>query len=736
MPDLILEVGTEEMPAGAVEDALMQLAHSAIGELPRARLGDPPLLKRQDELSIHCYGTPRRLILKVQNVRPRQPDIEREVRGPAKSVAYDAEGRPTGAAQGFARKQGVPVESLETVSTPQGDYVLARVTDKGKPALEVLGPVLADAVKKLFFPKMMRWGQGAMRFVRPIRWILALLDGDVIPMEIAGVASDRKSRGHRFLAPEEFEVANTGEFLERLRAVFVMYDPVERRQAIREQADRLAGEAGGSVPWDEGLLDENNWLVEWPTALVGRFDPAFLDLPRPVLVTAMKKHQRFFPVEDAWGRLLPLFIAIRNGGSERLDIVREGNERVLTARFSDARHFYEKDRQTPLAQMAEGLGRLVFQEKLGTMAEKRRRLEVLVGALAAMQGMNAEMKTAALRAARLCKADLISQMVVELPALQGVIGREYALASGENPLVADALAEHYLPRAAGDALPETWLGKMLAVADRMDTLVGYAGLGIMPSGSSDPYGLRRAAQGIVQILAREPEGCPLLEIQVQAAHAYQQVNKLDFELDPLCNSLQALFDQRIAALLEELGIRYDLIDAALSGGALYTTLVYSTLLRAKTLQSLTDDPNFIPTVQAAARVANILRSANGLASAPLIPGKEGIHGESARAVERAVSVLESESRSVHEALLREPAERALYDAATSVMPEVARRATDYEYAALYRELDALRAPVNTFFDDVLVMTEDATIRRNRLALLSFIDALYKTLADFTKVVVA
>lgn len=726
MPNLVFELGTEEMPAGAIEGALQQLLFAVEKGLNEARLGAE---------KVAVYGTPRRLILTAVGVPERQPDQVREVRGPSKAVAYDAEGKPTGAAIGFARKQGVPVEALQNVSTPQGEYVLARVHEAGKPAVEVLGPLLSETVRELFFPKMMRWGMGAMRFARPIRWILALLGEEVVPMEVGGIASGRRSRGHRFLAPGEFEVPHADALLKMLRAAYVMFDPEERRQSILEQGDRLAAEVGGRVPWEPSLLDENTWLVEWPTALMGSFDPDYLSLPRPVLVTAMQKYQRFFPIEGREGKLLPRFIAVRNGGDAHLEIVREGNERVLAARFSDASHFYQKDRQTPLDAMVEQLGRLIFQEKLGTMADKRRRLEILAAWLAEQGGVATEQPAMAVRAARLCKADLVSQMVIELPALQGIMGREYALAAGEDPRVADAIAEHYMPRFAGDVLPGTPLGKLLAVADRMDTLVGYVGLGILPSGSSDPYGLRRAAHGVAQILAGEPDMPSLREIQNRAVQAYREVNGLDFDPDSLDNDLRALFEQRIAALLDERGVRYDLIDAALSGGLYDNTQVYVTFRRAEALQALCSDPLFVPTVQAAARITNILRSPEAALAGPLVFDREEILGESARSVQRWMSILEAAARKVNPSMLREESEHVLFDTAYRTLPEVARRTAEYDYEALYRTLDVLREPVNRFFDDVLVMVEDLPLRRNRLVLLQFVDVLYKTLADFTKVVV-
>jgi len=728
MPDLVLEVGTEEMPAGAVAQALDQLRVTVAAGLRDLRLSDEP--------DVRVCGTPRRLIVHASPVAERQPDQVREVRGPARSVAFDAEGRPTVAAQGFARKQGVPVDALETIETPQGEYVLARVHDPGRPAVEIVGAMLADAVLRLSFPKMMRWGEGSPRFVRPVRWVLCLLGDDVVPMTVAGVASGRRTRGHRYLSPEERDVPTASALPAALDAGHVMWDPERRRATIREQAVGLAGARGARVPWDEELLEENVWLTEWPTALLGEFDPGYLELPRPVLVTAMKKHQRFFPVEDGEGTLLPCFIAVRNGGAEHLDVVQDGVERVLTARFADARYFYAQDRQTPLPLMAERLDRLIFQEKLGTMAQKRQRLELLTGVLADALGLDVDARSRSVRAASLCKADLVSQMVVELPSLQGIMGREYALIAGEDPCVADAIAEHYRPRFAGDELPASLSGTVLAVADRIDTLVGYVGLGILPSGSSDPYGLRRAAQGVVQMLAVQPDMPPLVELELQAAYVYEQVNGIAFDRDRLCNDLGTLFDQRIAALLEERGVRYDLINATLSGGLLYGSLVHGAVRRAETLSQAASDPAFVPLVQAAARVANILRTAPGREPVSLVPGKEGIHGGPARSVERAVSVLESQARRVASSDLREPAERDLFDAAHRSIPEVARLATAYDYSGLYVALQALIEPVNRFFDDVLVMAEDPDVRRNRLALLETVDALFKTLGDFTAVVVA
>lgn len=722
MPTLLLEVGTEEMPANAVPGAMEQLLRGVPAALEEARLGAS---------QVRVLATPRRLAVLAKDVPLRQPDVEREVRGPSWKAAFGPDGAPTNAAQGFARKLGIGVEHLQKLETPQGDYVVARVLEQGKPAVEALGPVLEACLKGLTFPKVMRWGSGGSRFVRPVRWILCLLDDQVVPMEFAGVPSGNSTRGHRYLAPAEFAVRHAEEYEATLRQIWVMADPDERRRSIQAQADALASEVGGRVPWDDELLLENVHLVEWPTCLLGRFEERFLALPRPVLVTAMKKHQRFFPVETPDGRLLPCFLSVRNGGTDHLDKVRAGNEAVLTARFEDAQHFYEHDRVVPLSDMAERLGRLLFQEKLGSMAHKRDRLMRLAAELASVQGLPAETMALARRAAYLCKADLTSEMVIELPSLQGIMGREYALLQGENAAVADAIAEHYKPRNAADTTAHTVLGKILAVADRMDTLVGYAGLGITPTGSADPFGLRRAAQGVVDTLTEECLYPSLPAMERMAAEAYREVNGLDLPFDELASALQSLFDQRVAASLEEMGIRYDLRDAALSAGEAGRFVVRSTILRARVLQEVSGEESFVPTVQAGARVANILgdermgiRSPSEAArdTAPLGPASYR------RGFEERLTW-------VREGLLREDAERTLLETARTMVEPISEAAGNWDYEAVYRLLQEMEPPVSRFFDDVLVMTEEADLRENRLALLGLVSSLYRTLADFRKVVI-
>jgi tetrameric-type glycyl-tRNA synthetase beta subunit len=545
-------------------------------------------------------------------------------------------------------------------------------------------------------------------------------------VEIGGVSSGRKSRGHRFLAPAEFDVARAGDLLRHLRAAYVMTDAQERERAIRQQADALSSNAGGRIPWDEGLLDENVWLVEWPTAVLGNFAEEYLDLPRPVLVTAMKKHQRYFPVEGPNGKLLPHFVAVRSGGSEYLDTVREGYERVLTARFSDAAYFHKLDQEISLEEMAGQLDRLIFQEKLGTMAEKRERLQKLAAVFGELFALGDEERSHLLRAASLCKADLTSRMVIELPALQGVMGREYALAAGEPQAVADAISEHYLPKSASDAVPASRLGRLLALADRIDTLTGYVGIGVMPSGSSDPYGLRRAAQGVVQILSAEREAPSPLSFAAASAGVYLSVNGVEFG-DNLYNNLRTLFLQRLDAVLGEQGVRYDLIEAALGATGPFALVVEAAAARGVALQGLAEDARFVPTVQAAARVSNILKTP------PESPFSEAAQRPVA---ERARQELQAHLRAVEPDRFSDGAEGALLEALRAAIPDTAEQVAASNYVGLFNLLQTINGPVNRFFDDVMVMVEDEAVRANRLSLLRATEALYKLMADWTRIVVS
>ena len=695
---LLFEIGCEEMPAAFMRGALAQLRTLLAQALQESRLPFG---------TIATYGTPRRLIALVSEVATHQTPEERTVRGPAKRACFDAEGKPTPALLGFARSQGVDPNQVQFLETPQGEYAFVQKRDEGQPATVVLAERLPALIRQMSFPKTLRWGTHQLRFGRPIRWIVAMLGNTVIEFEIDGIPSGRYSRGHRFQAPQPFEVRSPEGFLQQLRAAHVMADPEERKAFIREEAIRLAREIDAQPLLSDDLLEENTFLVEYPHLLRGAFPETFLQLPAPVLISAMQKHERFFPLVNAEGKLLPGFISVYNNGNP--DNVREGNEWVLVARFNDARFFFEEDLKQPLTAFVQGLERMLFQQKLGTLLHKTVRLQRLAERLAHALDWDQPTRECLQRAAQLCKADLATQMVMEFPDLQGIIGEEYALRSGEPPCIARAIAEHYQPRYAGDKLPQTPVGRALAVLDRIDTLVGYVGLGYLPKGSSDPFGLRRAATGVVEILAEEPDYPTLAEL-VQAAHDEYRAQNVSLKpLTALQPELRTLFYSRIEALLEEQAIRYDLTRATLGGG--WDDSVYGFVQRARLLQTQSAEPALQTLCLTATRPANILAAAR----------KKNIH---------AIASLNR----VDPTLFEHEVETRLYQMLQSLTPQIEALYYKHDYERIYALLQQLNEPVNQLFDHVLVMTENEALRRNRLNLLACAQRLYLALADFTQVV--
>lgn len=685
MPDFLLEIGTEELPSGAVAPVVEQLRSALLARLDAERLTVPA-----DR--VRTFATPRRLTVIVRDLPERQPDARVEARGPNVRAAFDAGGVPTKAAEGFARKQSVDVKDLVI----EGEYVVARRTEPGRPSGEVLGQAIPDLLRALTFPKFMRWGAGEYRFGRPLRRFVALLGSEVVPFEVEGVAAGNTTAGHRDLGGPA-TVLSPDAYADALRAAFVEPDPAVRQTQIVTQARALAESIGGRAVLDDPLVEENVYLTEWVTAVLGSFDPAYLSLPRPVLVTAMKKHQRFFPVEDARGGLLPHFIAIRNGGDAHVDTVRAGYEKVLASRFSDAKFFFDHDQETRLAEKVFRTERIVFQEKLGTLADKTKRLETLMERTGLFDWTGD--REAARRAVLLAKADLASEIVMELPALQGVMGREFARLDGEPDAVADALYEQYLPRFAGDVLPETRVGTALALADRVDTLVGYLRfVGAEPKGSSDPFGLKRAASAIVDLLARDPR-LPGVRKTVEAATGAYEAQGLRPAEKP--GDLTGLLAARLRSLLEERGARYDLVDALL---ATPWDNIGAIVARADALAALLHAADEITVAQAATRVRNILRGAGEVAAAADF------------------------------SLLTLPEERALLAFLETVEPQAMADIENGEYTDALDTLAALSEPVNRFFDNILVMAEDPALRQARLALLARADRLYLRLADFSKLV--
>ena len=697
MPELLFEIGTEELPATFVAPTMVQLEAGFREKFTAAKLWGA------DSGTVKVSGTPRRLVIYATGLSSRQADETLQLKGPSAAVAFDPQGKPTGAALGFARKNGISVEELSIVD----GYVQATVQRIGRSTLEIAGELLPQIVRELTFPKAMRWGAGKLRFARPIRWLVALLDAEIIPCAIEHVSSGRTTRGHRFLSPDEADVLNPAAYSAIMREKFVIIEPSERREMIVSQAESLAAEIGGTVQIAEELLDENVFLTEYPTAVLGNFSPEFLSLPVPVLVTAMRKHQRYFPLVDSSGTLMPNFVAIRNGGGEYLDTVRTGFENVLSARFNDARFFHELDSQTTLTDKIDGTKTIVFQEKLGTVYQKSLRLPLILENGGLLDALEPTEIIALLRAAILCKADLSSEMVKELPALQGVVGEEYARREGEPEEVALAISGHYKPKGAGDPLPGTEVGRRLAIADRVDTLVGYAGIGIVPTGTSDPYALRRAAAGLVALLATSdslPSPRSLFEA-AWSAYSDQSI-KQTAAYDDAFASYTLLLTQRLDAALEEKSVRYDVREAVL---ATPMHSVYETQARALAFGGLVGSVEAKEAQAASTRISNILRFAQ----------KEGISVP---------------CQAPNPALFDDDAEQALLDRYSVAESAFAAEMARSEYPAALKTLAATRPAVDAFFEAVMVMGEDVDRRDNRLSLLGCLRGLFQQFADFDRIV--
>ncbi|MGQ9714944.1 MAG: glycine--tRNA ligase subunit beta [Anaerolineae bacterium] len=680
--DLLLEIGTEELPAADLASALAQLQDAVPKLLAEARLPYERL---------EVLGTPRRLAVLVRRLAPRQEETVEEVQGPPAAVAFDAEGNPTVAAQGFARSQGVPVEALQVRQKGDKAYVVARKVVQGRPATEVLPGVLERAVAGLRFERSMRWNASGVAFSRPVRWLVALLGGQVIPFTYAGVPSGRTTRGLRPRGSPEVRLTRASEYLEAMAQQEIVVRPEERKARIWEEATALAREVGGVIPEDPALLEEVTHLVEQPTALLGRFAPEYLELPREVLITVMRKYMRFFPVVRPEGDgMLPYFVAVRNGDREHLDVVREGNEEVLRARFADAKFFYEADRRKPLEAFNERLRTLTFQERLGSMWDKVQRLERLVPLLAERLGLPPEERRVAARAAHLCKADLATQMVIEMTSLQGVMGREYARLSGEDPAVGEAIFQHYLPRFAGDRLPESRPGWVVGLADRLDSLAGLFAVGLAPTGSADPYGLRRAALGLVLILIHHRVSLRLREALAWAAEGLP-VPAGEAEREA---ALEFVVGRLRTYLLDE-GYRYDVVDAVLAEQG---DNPWPAFQAVEELSRWVERPDWPETLQAYARCVRIVRPVGE--RYPLDPGQ-----------------------------FVDPAEEALYQAlleCREAMP------TPRSVDGFLRAFQGMVPAITRFFNDVLVMAEDQVLRQNRLALVQEVAGLPRGLADLSR----
>lgn len=690
--DLLFEIGTEEIPAKFMNPALEQME-----QLARQAFGD----WRLDYVSLAAYGTPRRLVLYASGVSERQHDLVEEVKGPARKAAFTPEGSPTKAAEGFARSQGVAVEELFVKSLPGGDYVFARKKVTGKDAVTVLPEILSGLVLGLSFPKPMRWADQEIKFARPIRWLLALYGQDVIPVTIGDLTAGRISYGHRFLAPDPIEIGEPEAYFTRLRQAGVIVDPGERRSMIQEQITTLAAAEGGRVDDDQDLLEEITYLLEYPTAICGRIDPDFLELPREVLITPMKEHQRYFPVLDDRGGLLPRFISVRDGGSDYLEIVRDGNEKVLRARLVDARFFYEEDLKISMDTMVEKLKQVTFLEGLGTVYEKAERLVRLARFLAGVLGLPADQTEAAARAAYLAKADLVTSMVFEFPELQGIMGGYYARAQGETEAVSLAIREHYQPRFAEDELPGSPAGIVVGIADKIDSIVGCFSVGIQPTGSQDPYALRRQALGICRIILEHDLDFSLGQLIGEAQRNFRNCIPAGLTPEAIGREVSEFFKQRIRNILAEQGYRYDVVEAVLAVG--FDNL-RATRQRVAALAAFLDRPEFGALVTAFTRAANLARN---------LPAGAG-------------------ETPVNPDLFTEAGEKRLYEALTRVKNGVSKELQGEHYDQALVLIASLRETIDSFFDEIMVMVDDPEIRRNRLALLQQVSALVLPIADLSR----
>ena len=676
--DLLFEIGTEEIPAHVMPHLLEDLAQLAETMLKEHRLSYE---------KVRTLGTPRRAALIVTGLAERQEDVNTETRGPSVAIAFDADGNPTKAGAGFARGQGVDPSAL----IQRDGYVYASVHESGAATAELLTSLLPDLVRAIPLPNSMRWGDLDFRFIRPIRWFVALYGTEIVPFTLAGVTSGNHSRGHRTLAPADFVITSAADYEAACEKAYIIVDPERRRAMICEQITETAKACGGTAEITPDLLEEVLYLVEYPTALSGSFEEKYLALPAEAVITPMRDHQRYFPVKAADGSLLPAFITVRNGGKAHLDVVAHGNERVLRARLADAQFFFDEDRKKSLAEHREKLKTVVFQRGLGSMYEKTERLMALTTAIveemAAGDTDDAALADAR-RAAELSKADLVTGMVTEFTELQGIMGREYALLDGESPAVARAIDEQYMPRFAGDELPQTPLGVALSVADKIDNIVGTFSQGRIPTGSQDPFGLRRQALGLVLMLIEQESTMLLSDLVDEACDLYD----LEEFRDKMQVYVADFIRLRLKNVLSERGVRYDVQEAVLGD----VDLVADVPVRAAYVERLLASEGGEALVQSFVRVGNIARSVTG--------------------------------GTVDPALFKAEEEGALlsaYQAATAARAE--------GEDTLPAE-QALGRAIDTFFDAVMVMDKDARVKENRLSLLKMIDDYLLETADYSKIV--
>lgn len=690
MKTLLIEIGAEEIPAGYIEPALDHFRALLLRRLDDARIAHG---------EARVYGTPRRLTLRVEAVAERQEAVTEEITGPPENVAFDADGQPTMAAKKFAEKIGVTVDNLRITETPKGRYLAADKTEAAGETTDLLAGSLPEIIGTISFPKTMKWGTLAVTFARPIQWLVALFGETVIPFTYGDVTSGAESRGHRFLHPNPIPLTTPEDYLEKLRAADVEADLDVRRARVAEGVAAAAREAGGTLLSDEELIDTVKNLIETPEVVVGRFDAEFLEVPDEVLITAMREHQKYFAVTDADGKLLPAFVVVNNTRAKDMDVVARGHERVLRARLSDAQFFFRADLDTPMETWVEKLRKVLFQTKLGSVHEKVMRIQSLAEYLAEAVDPGGGLTETAGRAARLCKADLVSQVVIEFTKLQGVMGRIYAERAGEDPAVAVAIEEHYRPTHSGGELPTGPVGAVVAAADKIDSICGCFSVGLIPTGAADPYALRRQAIGLLQIFRKFDFGFSLRDLIAQSVALF--ADRADRPEAETVNAVYEFLKGRLAGVLAEEGFSRDVVAAVLDVSADPVPAAWE---RVRALERLKARHDFAPLAIAFKRVVNIIRKS----------------GEEA-------------SGAVDEAQFDHPSEGALFSAFSEASATVSQRLETGDYDGALEKIATLKGPVDAFFDDVMVMAEDPALRSNRLALLSRIAGLFATFADFTRI---
>ena len=677
--DLLFEIGAEEIPAGFMPNILGQLK-----QLAETKLNDAHLPFE----SIATYGTPRRLALIVKGLADTSAEISERHKGPSASIAYDADGNATKAAIGFARGKGLDVANLVV----EDGYIYAETKTAGVPAKDIVTDMLPQLITGLNFPKSMHWGNLDAKFVRPVRWLVALLDEEVIPVEFATVKSGNVTRGHRFLGADEITIKNAASYVDTLKENFVMVDQDARRELISKQLHDIAASKNASIVWDDDLLEEINYLVEWPTALCGGFEESYLALPDAAIITPMKDHQRYFPLVDQNGKLLPMFLTVRNGSDHSIEVVQAGNERVLRARLDDAKFFFNEDRKKPLIDRQDGLTKIVFQEGLGNLADKTERLLKLGRVFGEECGLHEDAAVVLERATELAKTDLTTGMVTEFTELQGVMGKEYALLDGESPEVAEAIFEQYLPRFAGDVLPQTEAGKVLSIIDKVDNIVATFSRGLIPTGSQDPYALRRQTIGILNILLGSEWNISLRPI---FKASMELLNVAADKQEELLNQVEEFFTLRLKNIFLDREVPHHVIDLLLSNNELSVADAEG-LVNALLANRIDEN---VELVQAYTRMYNLVKDV--------------------------------EYTGVNSDLLKEDAEKALFEAASKASEASLAAWEANDYNAVVAVPATLVPAINKFFEDVMVMDKDEAIKANRLQLVRLAYSVMAIIGDIS-----